>query len=97
MDERHELNQMNSISSMTDLLKAAAEMKASDLHLIAGFKPALRINGEIVQMDYSVLKPDDVEKLVFSILSEEQKKSLIMIGSWIFHIQFMGLQGSGAI
>ena len=76
MDERHELNQMNSISSMTDLLKAAAEMKASDLHLIAGFKPALRINGEIVQMDYSVLKPDDVEKLVFSILSEEQKKKL---------------------
>lgn len=65
MGTQYDLNQMNAISIMKELLKETAEKKASDLHLVAGFKPALRINGNIVQIDYPVLKPDDVEKMVF--------------------------------
>ncbi len=67
---------MSGLVSMTDLLKLTVERKASDLHLVAGFKPAIRINGEIHETEFPVLSPEDVESLVFSIITQEQKEYL---------------------
>ncbi|NLM09185.1 MAG: type IV pilus twitching motility protein PilT [Clostridiaceae bacterium] len=58
------------------LLTLIVEKNASDLHLIAGFQPAMRINGEIRPIDYPTLTPKDVECLIASVLTEAQLQKL---------------------
>lgn len=55
------------------------EMKAqgaSDLHMISGFPPLLRIKGDLVPMAYPVLTPESNRKILFEILSPEQQAHL---------------------
>ncbi|MEW6276062.1 MAG: type IV pilus twitching motility protein PilT [Bacillota bacterium] len=56
------------------LLKITFERKGSDLHLTAGAPPIARINGELVPLDFPVLRPADVENLVFSVLEPRHRK-----------------------
>ncbi|MBA3052596.1 MAG: PilT/PilU family type 4a pilus ATPase [Candidatus Omnitrophota bacterium] len=55
------------------LLKEMMDKKASDLHIIDGCPPAIRLDGEVVQMDYEPLSPEDTQVLVYSLLTEKQK------------------------
>ncbi|MCD6406326.1 type IV pilus twitching motility protein PilT [Candidatus Aerophobetes bacterium] len=55
------------------LLKKMNELKASDLHLVAGVSPAFRINGEIKYIGDGPLGPEQVKSLVYSLLDENQK------------------------
>lgn len=55
-----------------DLLQVANDAKASDLILVVGSPPALRIDGEISITDLPVLTPKETERLIFSILNEKQ-------------------------
>lgn len=57
-----------------DLLKLMVEKKASDLHVVAGLRPAFRIRGELVPFeDGERLTPETAKELVFSILTNHQK------------------------
>ena len=57
-----------------DLLRTMVERQASDLHLMAGLKPALRIQGEIVPMDDAErLTPESARELVYGVLTDHQK------------------------
>ncbi len=61
-----------------NLFKEAVKKKASDLHIIAGQSPILRIDGELKKLkEYPLLTPKDTEVLCFSILSEKQKSEVI--------------------
>lgn len=62
------------IPSITQLLEEMVSRGASDLHLTPGVPPSIRIDGEITQMNYDVLKPEDTENLAYSILNDQQKK-----------------------
>ncbi|TCK06274.1 type IV pilus twitching motility protein PilT [Phorcysia thermohydrogeniphila] len=63
--------------SMIDLLKEVVERKASDLHLAPGSPPRLRIDGKLVPLEeYGVLSPSDTKQLVYSVLTDLQKKKL---------------------
>lgn len=62
--------------STEDLLRLSVLKKASDLHLAAGAKPCIRLNGEIEPQDYPILTPKILEYLLFSILSKEQQDKL---------------------
>ncbi|MGH7546268.1 MAG: type IV pilus twitching motility protein PilT [Gemmatimonadota bacterium] len=57
------------------LLEEMVDRGASDLHITAGDRPKLRVDGEIVNasVDY-VLTPRDTLSLAYSILTEQQKK-----------------------
>ena len=47
--------------TFNDLLKRMVERKASDLHLIAGLHPALRVHGELEpQTDIDRFTPDSL-------------------------------------
>src|SRR5919198_25429 len=51
------------------------EKEASDLHITAGDRPKLRIDGEITDANVDVvLNPKDTLQLAYSILTENQKK-----------------------
>lgn len=61
-----------------ELVLQVAKEKASDLHLSVGRHPTLRISGELVALvKKPVLTPKDVEEMVFSILTEEQKAKFL--------------------
>ena len=57
------------------LLEEMIERDASDLHITAGERPKLRIDGDITNsnVDY-VLHPKDTLQLAYSVLTENQKK-----------------------
>lgn len=64
--------------SIQELLDKTIQNKASDLHIVAGFKPILRINGALKQVDsYPELTKEITQKLIFSLLSEQQKELFI--------------------
>ncbi|MDX2227390.1 MAG: PilT/PilU family type 4a pilus ATPase [Verrucomicrobiae bacterium] len=56
-------------------LEAASDHDASDLHLIAGLPPALRINGEIIMADYEPLTPDILMGVVVELFNEDQRNT----------------------
>lgn len=59
------------------LFDVTIEKQASDLHLIPDYYPAIRINNELYFVrSANMLTNENVEKLVISILNEEQKENL---------------------
>ena len=54
------------------LLRAAVMEGSSDLHLVAGRPPCLRLQGEVVPVDLPVMKPYDLQALLWGILTKEQ-------------------------
>ncbi len=62
--------------SAVDYLRSAVQSGASDLHLSVGAAPALRIHGDIVQLEAEELTPDSSYKLVMSILNDSQRARL---------------------
>jgi twitching motility protein PilT len=61
---------------LNDLFHAAADSKASDILLVAGAPPMLRVDGELCPTELDPLTPSAVERLIFTQLSEEQAKLL---------------------
>jgi twitching motility protein PilT len=56
-------------------IKMATEREASDLHIVAGIPPSIRVNGEILFLDYDRLSAEETRELVYELLSEEQVKT----------------------
>jgi twitching motility protein PilT len=57
------------------LLKKAHAMSASDLHIKVGSPPVLRINGELTPLTSERrVSPEDVLKVVYSVMTNEQKE-----------------------
>lgn len=61
------------------LLQKTVELNASDLHLTVGAAPMLRIKGSLTPAPGAteVLGPEDVERLIFELVSDEQKDLLL--------------------
>ncbi len=57
---------------MMDLLQMANEAGASDLILVVGSPPALRVDGVIKPTELEPLTPKESERIIFSTLSKEQ-------------------------
>src|SRR5574341_929490 len=57
------------------LLEEMIEQDASDLHIVAGERPKLRVDGDITNASTEdVLTPKDTLTLAYSVLTENQKK-----------------------
>lgn len=50
------------------------EEGASDLHMVIGFPPLLRMRGELVPMDAPVLTPESNKQILFEILDPAQRE-----------------------
>ena len=55
-----------------DILRAAIERKASDIHLTTGLPPMMRLDGEIMPLPYTILTEQDTRRLVYETLTDEQ-------------------------
>ncbi|MCD5323736.1 MULTISPECIES: type IV pilus twitching motility protein PilT [Pontibacillus] len=52
------------------LLRAAFELKASDIHITVGVPPIFRLHGDLKQYGKETMRPDDTEGMARAILSE---------------------------
>ncbi|MEK6627019.1 MAG: type IV pilus twitching motility protein PilT [Bdellovibrionota bacterium] len=65
------------MATIDDLFRLMVEQKASDLHLTSGAPPFLRLHGDMSPLNYRQLSNQDVQGLIFEILSEKQKKTFV--------------------
>ena len=56
------------------ILHTAIEKNATDIHLQAGLPPVFRVQKKLQQYDVDKLSADSVEKLVFDIMTDHQKR-----------------------
>ena len=61
---------------MSELLQLAVDEGASDIHIEVGVPPVLRIHGGMSPLDTAVLGPEDTERLMKSITSEENQQKV---------------------
>ncbi len=73
---------------MTDLLDLVIEEGASDLHLAVGSAPVLRVHGELIPLEADPLTPEDTERLMKSIISEQNEQKVRQEGGTDFGFAF---------
>lgn len=56
------------------LLKSVLAFKSSDLHLVVGSEPQIRIDKELRALNLPVLTANDIEEMAYSLLEDKQKK-----------------------
>ena len=61
--------------TIEELLNTARERGASDLHVTVGIPPKIRVNGELTDMDYPRMLPQDVEAVIKPTMSEKVKQA----------------------
>ncbi len=55
-----------------ELLRIVKQAQASDLHLVAGSVPMIRVDGHLTKTRHKILRGDNIRQLVYEILSDEQ-------------------------
>lgn len=61
--------------NLMELLNFIADKKASDLHLVVGLPPMMRLDTVIEPMGEEKLRPEDTKQLIYSVLNERQIKT----------------------
>lgn len=59
-----------------EILELAVTKNASDIHISAQLPPVVRIDGKLFRTNLPILSSDDVETIIFPILSNEQRREL---------------------
>lgn len=75
-----------------DLLKDVIESGGSDLHISAGLPPVKRVDGKLIRMEYQPLSSDQVEQLLFPMMSNDQRRRLEQ--DWELDFSY-GIKGMG--
>lgn len=60
------------MADLKEMLETLVERGGSDLHLTAGSRPRIRVDGELIDTEYESLKPKELQKLIYSVLDSEQ-------------------------
>ena len=83
------MTSLHSEQRVKSLLRLVAQQNASDLHLVVGRYPTLRLDGKLYPLTQeSVLSADDTQSLADALMSEENKKTLIDEGQVDFSYNF---------
>lgn len=61
------------MATIEEILTAAKEAGASDVHLTVGIPPKMRVNGNLVTMDFPKMLPADTLDVILSIMTESQR------------------------
>jgi twitching motility protein PilT len=71
------------------LLEDVIRKRASDLHIQIGLPPMLRIDGSLLPIPgFNPLNAEELEKLVFAILDEDQQQILVKDKEFDFSFAF---------
>ena len=62
--------------TIDEILAAAKEMKASDVHITVGVPPKVRVHGELTDMNYPIFSKADSDAIILSMMNDRQKEIL---------------------
>ncbi|MDE7283136.1 MAG: type IV pilus twitching motility protein PilT [Lachnospiraceae bacterium] len=60
--------------SINEIMRVAHEAGASDVHITVGVPPKMRVNGNLIAMNYPKMLPADTLELVLEVMSEVQRE-----------------------
>lgn len=55
-----------------ELLNIVVEKNASDLHLCYDAEPIIRVDGQLIRLNYEKMAPTDTQRLMYEIITDEQ-------------------------
>ncbi len=64
------------MAQIDDFFKQMKKHGASDLHMVIGFPPLLRMRGDLVPLDAPVLTAESNKQILFEILDETQQEAI---------------------
>jgi twitching motility protein PilT len=71
--------------------KLMNEQGASDLHMVSGQQPILRIRGDLERVKYQTLENDSLKAMLYEIITEEKAKKFEETGDVDFGYEIPGL------
>lgn len=60
--------------TIVDIMRVAHDAGASDVHITVGVPPKMRVNGNLLTMDYPKLMPADTLEIVLEVMNEIQRE-----------------------
>ena len=78
---------------LSKLLQLVIDKNASDLHIIPGYFPTIRISGELYQLTtLELITPQNAEKMILSMVNIEQREGLLANREIDFAYGFTGFR-----
>src|SRR6266851_1482596 len=62
------------MATLPELLKIVVEKEGSDLHISTATPPQIRVHGHLQRLPLPDLSPSETKQLVYSVLTDSQKK-----------------------
>ena len=62
--------------SINEFLSKISKVKASDVHLMLGKQPSLRVSGEVVRIDLPALSEDDFDNILQTVLHKDMQEKI---------------------
>jgi len=81
----------NGSPAINRLFRAACKLKASDVHLKADAPPRFRLGGDVRRAHEPPLSNEQIEEMIFDVITPEQKKYFLEHGALDFAHQVPGL------
>lgn len=79
------------MAKLDAFFKLMVDQGASDLHLVAGSQPILRVSGELQRIRFPVLESDELKKMMYEIAPEFKVKLFEETGDVDFAYELPGL------
>ena len=77
-NETEQATSSNQRLDIKKLLKSVLAFKSSDLHLVVGSEPQIRIDKELRALNLPVPNAKDVEEMAYSLIEDKQKKAITL-------------------
>ncbi|WP_294967188.1 type IV pilus twitching motility protein PilT [Sulfurimonas sp.] len=68
------VEEIKKVVDIKKLLKSVLAYGSSDLHLVVGSEPQIRIDKELRPLNLAVLSAKDIEEMAYSLIEDKQKK-----------------------
>jgi twitching motility protein PilT len=79
------------MAKLDAFFKLMVDQGASDLHLVSGSQPILRVSGELQRVRYAVLESDDLKKMLYEVAPEYKIKHIEETSDVDFAYEIPGL------
>ena len=60
------------MAEITSILAEAVTREASDVHINVGMQPIIRVNTELVEMDFPIISNDDAREILLSLIGQDK-------------------------